>query len=173
MENKCTEVINYGGNTATEYYDLRNPNSERAILEAEDLGLDVVFPKSNELQLDIDTEEDFQQFLKLQDIVVYHFGLSCVQVTPSRSGLPKRHVTLTTTQSWTDTERILVQACLGSDRTRELLSYLQVLQGDPHPVLFLENPPYFDQALVERATVTFPNGEDDIGNFLLDGDILF
>ena len=35
--------------------------------------------------------------------------------------------------------KLLLQACLGSDRVRELLGYVQMKNGDAHPTLFLES----------------------------------
>ena len=59
---------------------------------------------------------------------------------PSKSGEPgKMHITLVfQDRTFTTLERIGLQAMLGSDRVRELLSYVQYLNGDAHPTLFLE-----------------------------------
>ena len=124
--------------TAELRYELAFPNSQRAIDEAKKLNLDVVFPADNQLQLDIDNDESMAQFEKLRDVIEHYWGIGNVETHPSKSGLPKRHVTVTMQSKLDVLDRILIQACLGSDRTRELLSYLQVRNGDKHPVLFLE-----------------------------------
>lgn len=134
-------------------YELAFPNSQRAIDEAENLGLAIVFPKDNQLQLDIDNDEAMEQFEKLRDVVEHHFGITDVEVHPSKSGLPKRHVTITMPTNMATRDRILIQACLGSDRTRELLSYLQVLNGDAHPVLFIERPEIARAAILKTLSL--------------------
>jgi hypothetical protein len=119
-------------------YELGSPNSARALREAEDYNLDVVFPTDYELQLDIDDDRAFSIFQELKTIVDKYYVILNEKVTPSRSGLPKRHVTLKLATKVTPLERIALQTCLGSDRVRELLGVIQVLLKDPHPTLFLE-----------------------------------
>jgi hypothetical protein len=119
-------------------YKLGSPNSARALREAADYDLDVVFPTDCELQLDIDDDRAFYIFQELKPIVDRYYAIFDEKVTPSRSGLPKRHVTLKLGRKVTPLERIALQTCLGSDRVRELLGVIQVLFQDPHPTLFLE-----------------------------------
>jgi hypothetical protein len=122
-------------------YELGDPNSARALHEAEENNLIVVFPSESELQLDLDTEHAFNIYLALKPIIEKYYGIKGEKVAPSRSGLPKRHVTVTLYTRLTSYERIALQAILGSDRVRELLSAIQEMQGDQHPTLFLENRP--------------------------------
>jgi|SRR5579885_3497909 hypothetical protein len=119
------------------------PNSERAIDEAEINNLVVKFPTSHELFVDIDNEHSFILFQ-------YQFTLytrfidpeATYAVTPSKSGLPKRHIVVTSPQmEFSEFERVAYQAMLGSDRTRELLGAVQAANDDPHPTLFLEPAP--------------------------------
>lgn len=124
---------------AEEEYNFLNPSSQRAIDEAADNDLDVVFPEADELQLDFDTEEQYQYFLKVQDVMKKYISEPrSIEWHASRSGLPKRHVTVKLERDIDDKERVLLQVLFGSDPMRELLSYVQVLIGDPHPILFLE-----------------------------------
>src|ERR1700675_4239290 len=124
-------------------YDPKgNPNSSRAIDLALREGLTVKFPAANELFIDIDNEHSYQMFLHQMDILVKYIGVDApLVVTPSRHGLPGRHIVVTLVNDITETERLLLQACLGSDRVRELLGYIQLKSGDPHPNLFLESSP--------------------------------
>jgi hypothetical protein len=117
------------------------PNSQRAIDEALTFGLSVVFPKDNELQLDIDNDHSFQLYLKQADILKKYIGVEGYKVEPSRSGLPKQHITITLSRTVSTIERLALQAMMGSDRVRELLGFVQYLNNDPHPVLFLEKGP--------------------------------
>ena len=116
-----------------------NPNSQRAIDLALAEGLTVVFPAANELLIDIDNEHSFQMFMKQMDILKKYVGATGDTITPSRHGLPGRHIVVRLDHDITETERILLQACLGSDRVRELLGYVQMKNGDAHPSLFLES----------------------------------
>ena len=118
-----------------------NPNSQRAIDLALAEGLTVVFPAANELLIDIDNEHSFQMFMKQMDILKKYVGATGDTITPSRHGLPGRHIVVRLDHDITETERILLQACLGSDRVRELLGYVQMKNGDAHPSLFLEAAP--------------------------------
>jgi hypothetical protein len=116
------------------------PNSQRAINQAQIEGLEVVYPKGNELQIDIDNEHSYK-LLQNQLLIVNKFvGSYFYKETPSKSGDPdKKHITLAfDDRGFSDLERIGLQAMLGSDRVRELLSLVQAESGDPHPTLFLE-----------------------------------
>lgn len=122
----------------SEIYVLKAPNSDRAVQEANDNNLAVVYPTSNEIQLDLDTETAYETYQTVLPIVSKHYGIVDIRENASRSGLPKRHVTVTVDKTLTNFERIALQACLGSDRIREILSVIQERNGDPHPTLFLE-----------------------------------
>ena len=113
-------------------------DSECAIREAKDNNLDVVFPKPNELQIDIDSEEAYARYGGVLERLQRHFRFITESITPSRSGYPKRHIVLTLREPVTDVQRIALQAILGSDPVRELLSLKRIENGDPHPTLFLE-----------------------------------
>jgi hypothetical protein len=122
-----------------EYDPKGQPNSQRAINQAQMEGLEVVYPQPNELQIDIDNEHSFILFQNQLQIVQKFVGFCRVIEKPSKSGIMgKCHVTLVFDRTFTDLERIGLQAMLGSDRVRELLSYVQLQNGDEHPTLFLE-----------------------------------
>lgn len=110
-----------------------------AVEQAEKSGLSIVFPASNELQLDIDDWAGLGVLADLTPLLEKHWGPVTRREHTSKSDNPKkRHVTLTLEKPLTDLERIALQACLGSDRKRELLSLVRVKIGDPHPTLFYE-----------------------------------
>jgi hypothetical protein len=142
------------------------PNSQRAIDEAAKLGMDVVFPQENQLQLDIDNEDAYDYMNGVLDVLETHWGIAKFEEHPSKSGLPKRHVTITLDKELSATERVLLQACMGSDRKRELLSYLQVLNGDAHPILFIEKR---QLALPPAPSIV----KHDLNDYLKDEDIPF
>jgi|SRR6185369_2135334 len=102
-------------------------------------GQQVVEPAEHELFIDIDTEEDFGVFLRHYTVLSqagYVFGYGAI---PSKSGLPHRHVIVYLNRPVrSHEERILLQAALGSDRKRELLSWIRIQNGNPTPSVFFE-----------------------------------
>lgn len=112
-------------------------------------GLVVVTPEDNELLIDLDTEEAYAQHLKILEVLDGRGIIYEHKVAPSKSGLPNRHVTLKLISGpsasylpvpldpW---QRIALQAALGSDPVRELLSCMRVFRGITPPTAFLELP---------------------------------
>ena len=100
---------------------------------------DIVYPRDNELFVDIDSEEALELFNlhvevlmeKLPGVVV------CIGREPS-STEGHYHVTVKLSYPVDPQERILLQAILGSDPTRELLSYIFFKNGREKPTLFFE-----------------------------------
>ena len=89
--------------------------------------------------LELKEIHSFMLFMKQIEIVKKYVGTNGSKVTESRHGLPGRHIVVTLDHDITETERLLLQACLGSDCVRELLGYVQMKNGDAHPTLFLES----------------------------------
>ena len=105
--------------------------------QAEAKGCVIVYPKSNELQLDIDTDVDYERFLaastNLGDFI------TDVQIRQSSSGGPHRHITLTIAPEFlSPLEKIALQFMLGSDFIRESLSALRVVRGVENPTCLFE-----------------------------------
>lgn len=105
---------------------------------AKELNMDVVLPERNQLQLDIDTEEQYKTFIanlrSLENDTNLQFEPFISK--PSKSGLPKRHVTLTTKDDMNVWQRIALQFYLASDPVREGLNCKRVLLNDPFPIAF-------------------------------------
>ena len=146
MSKMESDLTSYDQNTdlelkKIEYNPNGMPNSQRAINVALSEGLTVRLPEANELLIDIDNEHSFMLFMKQIEIVKKYIGATGDTITESRHGLPGRHIVVTLDHDITETERLLLQACLGSDRVRELLGYVQMKNGDAHPTLFLEANP--------------------------------
>lgn len=118
-----------------------DPNEDRKqyIERMENEGYKVIVPNSNELFIDIDTNDDYAVF---QDQIFMLFKMIdgiTVDEHVSRHGLPGKHITVTLPFDVSDSERIAWQASLGSDYKRELLSMIRLTRGDVHPTLFVEN----------------------------------
>jgi hypothetical protein len=123
-------------------YDFETIKSSFAVGHAKLQGLDIVVPRGDELLIDIDSPEGMAVFNKNITKFATHLNNNTVPsklVTQSKSGNPdKQHITLTLKEDLTPTERILFQLFLGSDPTRELLSYIRLINDDPIPTLFYE-----------------------------------
>jgi|SRR5271154_2683860 len=125
-------------------YDFDNIKSDRAYADASVLGLEVVLPERNQLQIDIDNEQGYNVYSKNIDRFMAHILqlADVAEVKTSKSGDPHRkHITLTLDTPEINPEtRILYQLMLGSDPVREFLSYVRWVNGDPTPTLFFEKP---------------------------------
>lgn len=106
-------------------------------------GLRVDLPGPYELFIDIDSQEDREHYDAMRAILIQN-GIEIVseRETPS-SKSAERHshirLVLNSPEPLTPIERIALQACLGSDRKRELLSWLRIrLKLDRPPTVFFE-----------------------------------
>lgn len=104
------------------------------------LGLECVKPRANELFIDLDTPSDRARFHDLL-LVALRNGVQfqTIRETRSKSG-NGWHVYLQSARDFDATERVAWQACLGSDRVRELLSLIRVCLNHPTPTVFFEVP---------------------------------
>lgn len=113
---------------------------EHAEEQAKAKGCIVVEPKPNELFIDIDRVEDLEFFYKQ----IGHITKRCPLSYEVRPSLRKDHfhvVVCFENRELTEWERIALQAVLGSDRVRELISVFRLLDGDKTPTLFFEKAP--------------------------------
>lgn len=113
-------------------------SSEASIKRAEAQNLDVVFPRSNELFIDLDTEAQFATFNARVGMFNTCFGIKSTLIKPSKSGLPRRHAVVELTDHYDVVTRIAMQAALGSDFRKEVISLQRVFRKDEHPILFFE-----------------------------------
>ena len=106
-------------------------------------GQRIRFPEDNELFIDIDTAEAWEDFGKRR-FVLYALlkaaghTIDDIEVTPSKSGLPHRHIVLRLSGSVTMEQRIIFQLALGSDYVREIMNYAAWLNGESNPSIFIE-----------------------------------
>lgn len=82
------------------------------------------------------------------------FDITSIHEAKSKSGGEHRHITLTLSNNISDVERILLQAILGSDPKRELLSYIRILRNIPQPTAFFELPEGAQPSQSTNTTVT-------------------
>ena len=138
------------------YYDFKTIDSRFAEDFAKGHGLEIMYPADNELFLDIDSPEALAVFTKNRPKFELHIAKIISEYqTVSKSGAPgKSHITLRLDRAVTHEERIIFQSFLGSDQTREVLSYIRLINGDPNPTLFYEKKP---QLLLSERTVNTEN----------------
>lgn len=106
---------------------------------ADERGMEIRYPKANELFVDIDSARDFARFKTMVEMLGRIEPVKGWTDTPSASGGQHRHITVTLGRTVSDFERIALQAMLGSDLKRELLSFEQLKTGvNPHPTVFFE-----------------------------------
>jgi hypothetical protein len=109
---------------------------------AEERGQIAIYPKENELFIDIDSEEQLKEFYRR----AFHLGISLedIKVTSSKTEGHK-HITITTQKTFTDLERIAWQAALNDDPLKVFLSVMRVHVGIQNPTTFFENKPQSPQ----------------------------
>jgi hypothetical protein len=159
-------------------YDFETIASSQAYKDAERLGLEVVLPQDNQLQIDIDDEASYQVYLGNLKRYKLHFADNPVigeEIHPSKSNVfEKKHITVTLAEpiiskgGWhrDNEKRILLQVLLGSDPVREMLSYIRLINDDEHPTLFMEKPAQKlletppDHLMLGPGDYVKPNNED-------------
>ena len=122
----------YKWNLRDNYSESRQDFEKRMIGK----GYSVQYPRRDQLFIDIDSEEQYQQFLLMFNRFKVNFQSITFKEEPSNSGLPRRHVYVSLGNKISPIERIALQAIFGSDPVRELLSYFRYLSGDNMPTLF-------------------------------------
>jgi hypothetical protein len=115
-------------------------------LIAEQLGKVVVLPDPDELFIDIDSQEGLDTMFAMMSVAA-DAGIRINEKKRLPSKTPGHwHVYLTIqvgAKSFTVTKllRVALQACLGSDRKRELLSLAKIMHHiERPPTVFFENP---------------------------------
>jgi len=120
-----------------------------SLQEAISLGLEVVYADDHTLQLDIDSEADYLIFkdnlARLRDMGALHLrgdGYNdAVEEWRSKSG--NRHIQIHLDEHYDlpVSERIQMQAILGSDRVREACNMRRVIEGIEKPIRLFRPPP--------------------------------
>ena len=127
------------------------PSNQYAFDRAFKEGLSIKLPLGTQLFIDLDSDADFAIFEKLLSIANDHVGVSDYVCSLSKSGYPHRHIVVNLKRQITVLERIALQACLGSDRKREILSFIEYLNGDAAPTLFFEKPKADNDSAVDSS----------------------
>jgi len=105
--------------------------SSDAAKHAESCGFEVIHGDEKTLLLDIDSGPAFRQFELNRDLVDQLVGI--IDYTVWNSQNSKHHVKLKLKTPLSIECRLFLQACLGSDARRELLTYKRILEGEAEP----------------------------------------
>jgi hypothetical protein len=113
---------------------------------AKKIGCKVVKPEPHQLQLDIDSEDAYDVYKKrIMEFERHSNYIIRVEEHPSKSGLPKRHITLDvyekdgqTPHIFDEYERIALHVALGSDVIRETLNVWRLIRGCENPSRLFE-----------------------------------
>jgi hypothetical protein len=118
-------------------------NFEDAVEKAKSKGKIIIEPTDNELQLDIDSKEQYNILAaRMMELNENSHCIFHTQEFPSQGGAWHKHIYLKLAVDTPILERIALQLFLGSDPVKEYLSLCLVKIGDPHPVLMFENPDF-------------------------------
>lgn len=101
---------------------------------AKECGKVVVYPADNEIQLDIDSEEQYKKFLLTLCKLEKYIDFPAFTVVPS-STPGHCHVTLSMGTPISMWQRLALQSVLCSDPDRELFNCARALTGDERPTL--------------------------------------
>lgn len=106
---------------------------------AESKGMKIIFPEDDELFIDIDSIEGLVQFNKQLEVLKSNYGSDIsAKITESKSGMPHCHIIVKLPWNVNQSERIALQAILGSDPLHELLCLMNHIKGYEKAVLFFE-----------------------------------
>ncbi len=123
------------GEDVNQYFSV-----EQSLERADENGWDVVYPCVNELQLDLDTYDAYLDCIVKLTWLRKFPEFKCSYAI-GRSKNDKWHITVKFDKNiLTHMERIALQASLGSDFKKELISYMRVKNGEDTPCLFFELP---------------------------------
>lgn len=117
---------------------------------AQRLGLEMVLPRPRELFVDLDSQADTTHYDEMMALLADLAGKDIAETKLTESAGGNRHAYLLAHRFLSEFAndsreqailRIALQACLGSDRKRELLSLLRILfRLDRPATVFFERP---------------------------------
>lgn len=121
----------------TDRPDYNKSTRDELIKQAGELA--VVFPDEYQVFLDLDQAQDQYVMEALLPLFKERgFPLKVEKVTRSKNG--GKHVYLRATQPLGPERRLLIQAILGSDRKREALGFLRLVNNEEYTSCFFEVP---------------------------------
>lgn len=119
---------------------------------AESLNCDLVIADDYHLQLDLDSEMQLEQSGDMRrklDFVLSQMGIEIVRRDTWKSKSGNTHIVFELDSPIPVERRILLQACMGSDPIREILSFARVVNNIDIPVLLYRPRPKPEDPAIE------------------------
>ncbi len=150
----------------------RNQQEVKDIAKA--MGLVAVLPRRNELLLDLDIKSRNKKI----EAVLHDNGVYFVSTLATVSKSGKRHLYIRLSRNISNVTRIALQACLGSDPVREVLSIIRKLEGSDAPTALFETKKELKKVKAWRTehandAVVQWGGRRGKGTAVLDDDVPF
>lgn len=119
---------------------IETDTTHRLIKNAERNGATVLYPQPNELFLDIDTLDQYNQMFDRLPRLLELFGCQAAikRDVPSNSGGEHRHVIIELSIQVDNATRAGLQMFLGSDPVRDVLALRRIMAGVYDPIIFIE-----------------------------------
>jgi hypothetical protein len=116
-----------------------------------------------ELYIDIDSDEQRRQFDRMFEYVAREYGCRVADRWMSKSGPGHEHIIVVLDRDFTVAERIALQAILGSDPLRDLLTLKRLHDGVEQPIrLFKPRVSIAQQPALALAAFTAKDDDDDL-----------
>lgn len=109
-----------------------------ALEQAREQGMTVVKGSDTRILLDLDDGEDEEFYATMLPVICEHIKLEEEKRWRSKNG--GLHVQLLSPRPLNVRSRLLIQACLGSDRVKEFLSLVRVWKKESDPVMLFRPP---------------------------------
>ena len=111
---------------------------DRALANAKEAGLEVVYGNAFTLQLDLDSKAETEEAKRMVRHFWDHLRVDRVVLTTSKSG--NRHMFVSLKEPMDRPDRLYWQAALGSDKVREGLNWLWFRKGYWQECMLFEVP---------------------------------
>lgn len=104
----------------------------------EDGILEVIEPKKGQVFVDIDSDDDYDEFINRFSYIEHYIGKEfTIDEYISKSGYPNRHIIVQTPFLLTPMATVALQQALNSDPMKDFLSICRILNNERQPnVLF-------------------------------------
>lgn len=117
---------------------LSQEETDFCIKQAEDAGFVVCRGAPDVLLLDLDSPEAVAQFERVFEAFARNFDFLGAERWKSKSG--NTHIRIRLSKPWDIQTRLVLQAALGSDGVKEMLTMLRVWNGIEEPSMLFQPP---------------------------------
>lgn len=126
--------------TEEDFTEYGLPDQGKYVRDMKAKGYTLSQPKRNEVFLDIDSKEDFEEFLlRYENLCACTDIIGKFEVFQSRSGGEHKHVVITLAVAIDDGLRIAIQHALNSDPMREFLNTCRLCNREVYANLLVRD----------------------------------